>query len=63
MKSPARHKMFLALGRATDPDHDGRKELWIDYRLMYGEIGRMVWEQSDSGEHWAEIANECFACD
>jgi len=48
---------------ATDLDGDGKTELWITYRLMYGEIGRMVWEQTDKNGEWVELANHCSSCD
>lgn len=46
----------------TDLDSDGKKELWMTYRLMYGEVGRMVWEQVGP-KKWQSIANHCFNCD
>ncbi|OIO59496.1 MAG: hypothetical protein COX57_03090 [Alphaproteobacteria bacterium CG_4_10_14_0_2_um_filter_63_37] len=47
---------------ATDVDHDGHNELWMTYRLMWGELGRMVWEADDNGA-WVNLANRCFNCD
>jgi hypothetical protein len=47
---------------ATDLNANGKPELWITYRLMYGEIGRMVWEQRGINE-WVSLANHCFNCD
>jgi hypothetical protein len=53
------------VGWVTDLDQNGRKELWVDHRFMYGEIGRIVYEQSasDSDEQWTELASECWGCD
>ena len=46
----------------TDINEDGRKEIWASYKLMYGEIGAMVYEQGGS-EGWKELVNHCFQCD
>ena len=47
---------------ATDLNANGKTELWLTYRLMYGELGRMVWEQSGVNE-WVSLTNHCFNCD
>jgi len=47
----------------TDLNHNSRPELWISYKLMHGEIGRMVYEQASDGRGWEEVANHCYACD
>jgi hypothetical protein len=48
---------------ATDLDADGKKELWITYRLVSGKLGRMVVEQRAAAGQWVELANHCWACD
>lgn len=47
----------------TDLDSDGKKELWIAYRLPYGKTGRMVWEQRAAEGEWVALVNHCFGCD
>ncbi|HXZ85466.1 MAG TPA: hypothetical protein VEI82_08250 [Myxococcota bacterium] len=47
---------------ATDLDGDGKKELWIAYRLPSGERGRMVWEQRAAAGAWVELADRCYRC-
>src|SRR3989442_7145288 len=47
----------------TDLNHNSRPELWITYELMYGEIGRMVYEQASDGSNWEMIANHCYVCE
>jgi len=47
----------------TDLDDDGLLELWMTYKLMWGEVGRMVFEQSETGSSWIRISNHCFNCD
>ena len=46
----------------TDIDKDAQYELWISYKLTYGEIGRMVYEQAGDSK-WISISNHCFNCD
>jgi hypothetical protein len=48
---------------ATDLDRDGKKELWIVYRLASGKLGRMVVEQRAAAGQWVEIASHCWGCD
>jgi hypothetical protein len=52
-------------GWVTDLDRNGRKELWVDRRLMYGESERIVFEQtaSDSDGDWDAVASGCHGCD
>ena len=47
---------------ATDLDGDGKKELWIAYRLASGKLGRMVFEQRAAAGEWVELASHCYAC-
>lgn len=47
---------------ATDLDGDGRKELWVAYRLPDGRRGRMVWEQRSAPGAWVELADRCYDC-
>lgn len=47
----------------TDLDSDNFMELWISYKLMYGEIGYMVYEQDLASNDWISIANCCVNCD
>jgi hypothetical protein len=47
----------------TDLNHNSRPELWITYELMYGEIGRIVYEQASDGSNWEMIANHCYVCE
>ena len=56
-------KTNLRVRVVTDLNHNSRPELWITYKLMYGEIGRMVFEQASDGSNWSEIANHCYICD
>jgi hypothetical protein len=56
-------KTNLRVHVVTDLNHNSRPELWISYKLMYGEIGRMVYEQAGDGSNWGEIANHCYLCD
>lgn len=46
----------------TDLDSDLLYELWISYKLMYGKIGNMVYEQTKDSK-WLSITNHCFNCD
>lgn len=48
---------------ATDLDHDGALELWIMYKLMRGEKGRMVYEQGQDKAQWICLAIHCYDCD
>ena len=45
----------------TDINMDKNIELWITYRLMYGEIGRMIYEKKDN--NWKMILWRCHSCD
>ena len=45
----------------TDVDRDGRLEIWVTYRLMWGEVGAMGWEETGTG--WTRFAIHCFDCD
>jgi hypothetical protein len=45
----------------TDIDSNGHFELWITYKLKYGEIGAMVYENENNT--WNEISNKCINCD
>ncbi len=56
-------KTNLRVHVVTDLNHNSRPELWISYKLMYGEIGRMLYEQAGDGSNWDEIANHCYLCD
>ncbi|TEW50153.1 hypothetical protein [Psychromonas algicola] len=46
----------------TDLDSDGKKEIWVSYKLRYGEIGVMLYEQSN-GDTWDLLINHCYWCD
>lgn len=46
----------------TDLDSDSMIELWISYKLMYGEIGNMVYEQTEDST-WTSVSNHCYNCD
>lgn len=48
---------------ATDLDDDGKKELWVAYRLPSGRSGRMVWEQRAAAGAWVELADQCYRCE
>ena len=48
---------------ATDLDADGKRELWIAYKLPSGGSGRMVWEQRAAAGAWVELADSCYRCD
>ena len=45
----------------TDVDRDGRLEIWVTYRLVWGEVGAMGWEETGTG--WTRFAIHCFDCD
>jgi hypothetical protein len=47
---------------ATDLDHDGKKELWLSFRLASGRLGRMVFEQRAAAGEWVELASHCYLC-
>ena len=46
----------------TDLDSDGKKEVWVSYKLRYGEIGVMLYEQSNDN-NWELLLNHCYWCD
>lgn len=46
----------------TDLDTDGLREIWLTYVLMYGEVGRMIFEESGGGQ-WKQVVNHCYSCD
>lgn len=46
----------------TDIDANGRSEVWVSYKLMYGEIGAMIYQQGEK-EEWTLLVNHCFWCD
>jgi hypothetical protein len=56
-------KTNLRIHVVTDLNHNSSPELWVTYKLMHGEIGRMVYEQVGDGSNWEEIANHCYECD
>ncbi|WP_075187031.1 hypothetical protein [Teredinibacter haidensis] len=46
----------------TDIDENGRNEVWVSYKLMYGEIGAMIYQEEEK-EEWKLLVNHCFWCD
>lgn len=56
-------KSKVSVRHVTDLNHDGRMELWISYQLMYGEIGHMVYEQTNDMSGWKMLSNRCYGCD
>lgn len=53
----------VQLHYATDLNRNGKSEVWATYRLMYGELGRMIWEEGTNPGEWISIANHCYNCD
>ncbi|MBY0383887.1 hypothetical protein K2X05_01900 [bacterium] len=47
----------------TDLNENGLAELWFTYKLMHGEIGRMIYEQAGKSKDWKRLANRCVGCD
>ena len=50
-------KSSIIIHHITDLDTDSLYELWISYKLSYGEIGRMVYEQS-AESFWIPISSK-----
>jgi len=46
----------------TDFDRDGKKEIWVSYKLRYGETGVMLYEQNHN-DTWSLLLNHCYWCD
>lgn len=48
----------------TDINKNSKVELWITYDVIYGMVGRMVYEQrKNSDDNWNLINNICLNCD
>jgi len=56
-------KTNLRIHAVTDLNNNSRQELWITYKLMHGEVGRIVYEQASEGSDWEELATHCYMCD
>lgn len=47
----------------TDLDRDGQQEVWITYRLKYGEVGALVYEETGVQDRWVLLVDHCYVCD